>query len=166
MTRILLVGLAGLAALAVAGPAFADGSSAMPPSQTTSSVASAATGSTLPPDADVEVVPQVTPGDKISIACDALTKSNTDSDVRVVLTISAIPGETPPGYKKVLATDEHVAYGAVRVRIPTVPDIEDHTVNLDVYVVDQQGSKSCDAGHVKITDSAIAKSQQHNGKHA
>jgi hypothetical protein len=164
--RILLVGLAGLAALAVAGPAVADGSSAMPPSQTASSVASAAMGSTLPPDADVEIVPQVTPGDRISIACDALTKSNPQSDVRVVLTISAIPGETPPGYKKVLATDEHVAYGAVRVRIPTVPELEDHTVNLNVYVVNDQGSTSCDAGHVKITDSAIAKSQQGYRQHA
>jgi len=168
MMRMLLVGLAGVAALAVAGPAFANGSSAVPLSQTAPSAAASATDSdsTLPPDAVVEVVPQVTPGDRISIACDALTKSNPDSDVRVVLTISAIPGETPPGYKKVLATDEHVAYGAVRVRIPTVPEIEDHTVNLDVYVVDQQGSKSCNAGHVKITDSAIAKSQQGNGKHA
>lgn len=166
MMRNTLVGLAGLAALAVTGPAFANGSSAAPSPQAMPSAASAATNSTLPPDVDVEVVPQVTPGDRISIACDALTKSNPDSDVRVVLTISAIPGELVPGYKKVLATDEHVAYGAVRVRIPTVPELEDHTVNLNVYVVNEQGSKSCDAGHVKITDSAIAKSQQGNGKHA
>jgi hypothetical protein len=164
--RKLLVGLAGLAAFVAAGPACADGSSATQPNQTTPSVASATTGSTLPPDADVEIVPQVTPGDRISIACDALAKSNPDSDVRVVLTISAMPGETPPGYKKVLATDAQVAYGAVRVRIPTVPDIADHTVNLDVYVVNEQGSKSCDAGHVKITDSALAKSQQANRQHA
>ncbi len=162
--RILLLGLVGLAASAVAAPAFANG--AAPQSQTIPSAASATTGSTLPPDADVEIVPQVTPGDRISIACDALTKSNAGSDVRVVLTISAIPGETPPGYKKVLATDEHVAYGAVRVRIPTVPELEDHTVNLNVYVVDQQGSTSCDAGHLKITDSAIAKSQQGYRQHA
>jgi hypothetical protein len=165
MMRKLVVGLAGFAALAVAGPAVANGSSAAPLPQATPPAASIATDSTLPPDAEVEVVPQVTPGDKISIACDALTKSNPNSDVRVVLTISAIPGETPPGYKKVLATDAQVAYGAVRVRIPTVPDIEDHTVNLNVYVVNDQGSRSCDAGHVKITDSAIAKSQQGNSQH-
>ncbi|MGD0142619.1 MAG: hypothetical protein ABSC92_05640 [Rhizomicrobium sp.] len=156
--RILLIGFAGLAALAAAGPAFADGSKA--PSSST-------IASTLPADADVEIVPRVTPGDRISIACDALTKSKPDSDVRVVLTISAVPGETAPGYKKVLATDAQVAYGAVRVRIPTVPDIEDHTVNLDVYVVNAQGSKSCDAGHVKITDAAVAKTlQQPDRKHA
>jgi hypothetical protein len=107
--------------------------------------------SVLPDDADVEVVPSVNPGDQIGIACTALTKSNPDSDVRVVLTISADAGETPPGYKKVLATDEEVGQGAVRVRIPAVPDLADHLVNVNVYVMGDDGAqKSCDAGHVKI----------------
>jgi hypothetical protein len=143
MMRTLLVGVAGLAAFVIADPALASGMSPQVSSAVTPFV---------PEDKDVEVVPQVTPGDQIAIACGALTNSKADSDVRVVLTISAIPGETAPGYKKVLATDAQVAYGAVRVRIPTVPDIEDHTVNLDVYVVDAKGSQSCDAGHLKITD--------------
>lgn len=99
---------------------------------------------------DVEVVPSVTVGDQIGIACTALTKSNADSDVRVVLTISAEPGETPPGYKKVLATDEDVGHGAVHVRIPTVPDLEDHLVNVNVYVMGDKGAQNCDAGHMKI----------------
>jgi hypothetical protein len=144
MMRTLLFGVAGMAAFAVGSPAWANGSPPQVPSVATSFA---------PSDKDVEVVPQVTPGDQIAIACNALSNSKADSDVRVVLTISAIPGETQPGYQKVLATDAQVAYGAVRVRIPTVPDIADHTVNLDVYVVDDKGSQSCDAGHVKITDS-------------
>jgi hypothetical protein len=143
MMRTSLVGVAGLAAFSFAGSAFANG---MPPQMPS------AVTPFIPNDADVEVVPQVTPGDQIAIACDALTNSKADSDVRVVLTISAMPGETAPGYKKVLATDAQVAYGAVRVRIPTVPEIAEHTVNLDVYVVNAKGSQSCDAGHVKITD--------------
>ena len=61
-----------------------------------------------------------------------------------------------PGYNKVLATDEHVAHGAVRVRIPTVPDLEDHHVNVDVYVVGDQSSQSCDAGHMKIVRQRVA----------
>ncbi len=150
--RSLLVGLAGAAALAFASPAFAN---------------NAAVPVALAPGDDVEIVPQVNPGDHIAIACDALTKSNADSDVRVVLTISAMPGESTPGYKKVLATDAQVAYGAVRVRVPTVPDLEDHTVNLNVYVVDDKGSQSCDAGHVKITDTAPTAALQHShGKQA
>ncbi len=98
----------------------------------------------------LEYVPFVTPGDRIGIACNALAASNADSDVRVVLTISAQPGEVPPGYKKVLATDEEVGYGAVRVRIPTVPDLEDHIVKVDVYVMGDNGAQSCDAGRMKI----------------
>ena len=106
---------------------------------------------------DVEIVPQVIPGDQIGIACTALTRSNADSDVRVVLTIAAEPGETPPGYKKVLATDEQIAHGAVRVRIPSVPDLADHVVNVDVYVVgDKGGAESCDAGHMKIMHQIVA----------
>jgi hypothetical protein len=94
--------------------------------------------------------PVVKPGDEIAIACTALSHSDAESDVRVVLTVSAMPGDAGPGYKKVLATDAQVAHGAVRVRIPSVPDLENRTVNVDVYVVGDTGAKSCDAGSVNI----------------
>jgi hypothetical protein len=138
MMRPTLMLMASLAALAAAGPAWAEGKAANP----------AQTDQGLPDD--VEVVPAVNPGDQIGIACSALTRSDADSDVRVVLTISAAPGEIPPGYAKVLATDAEVAHGAVRVRIPTVPDLENHTVSVNVYVVGEKGAQNCDAGHVKI----------------
>lgn len=95
--------------------------------------------------------PDVTPGDNIVIACDAVEKRASDSDVRVVLTISAVPGETTPGYAKVLATDEQVLKDAVRVRIPQLPSLEDHTVGLDVYVVGSANAEHCDGGHMKIS---------------
>jgi phage tail protein X len=93
----------------------------------------------------------VVPGDDIEIACDAVEKRAADSDVRVVLTISAVPGDTGPGYAKVLATDEQVLKDAVRVRIPDLPTLEDHTVGLDVYVVGDSTAQHCDAGRVKIS---------------
>lgn len=130
--------LCSVTAFAIGNPAWAQGETKIPSAQ----AAGLKDG--------VEAVPFVNPGDQIGIACTALTKSDADSDVRVVLTISAEPGETPPGYKKVLATDAQVAHGAVRVRIPTVPDLEDHLVNVNVYVMDQSGAESCDAGHMKI----------------
>jgi hypothetical protein len=143
--RISRLLLCSLAAIAFASPVWAQGESKI------------ALPSGLPDDADVEIVPSVTPGDQIGIACTALIKSNPDSDVRVVLTISAVPGDIPPGYKKVLATDEQVGHGAVRVRIPTVPDLEDHLVNVNVYVVGDKGaSQSCNAGHMKIVRQRIA----------
>jgi hypothetical protein len=95
--------------------------------------------------------PDVTPGDNIVIACDAVEKRAADSDVRVVLTISAMPGESTTGYAKVLATDELLLKDAVRVRIPQIPDLEQHTVGLDVYVVGSANAEHCDAGHMKIS---------------
>jgi len=130
--------LCSAVAIVIANPALAQGETKIP----------AAPSAGIKDD--VETVPFVNTGDQIGIACSALSKSSADSDVRVVLTISAQPGETPPGYKKVLATDAQVAHGAVRVRIPTVPDLEDHLVNVDVYVVDEGAAQSCDAGHMKI----------------
>ncbi len=138
--RNLLTCIAGVTVLVLAGPAYAGSAKPMP------MVDSA------PNDAGGEAVPTVLPGDDIAIACDALSKSDANSDVRVVLTISALPGEAKPGIKRVMATSEQVVKGAVRVRVPTVAELDDQTVNLNVYVVDEKGSRSCDAGHVKIAD--------------
>jgi hypothetical protein len=138
--------LCSLAAIAFANPVWAQGESkvAVPASSASAD------------DAASEVVPFVSPGDQIGIACVALNKSDPQSDVRVVLTIAAEPGDTPPGYHRVLATDEQVAHGAVRVKIPAVPDLEDHLVNVDVYVVGDKSEQSCDAGHMKIVHQRIA----------
>ena len=95
--------------------------------------------------------PDLLPGDNIEIACEAVEKRAADSDVRVVLTISAIPGESAPGYQKVLATDEQLLKDAVRVRIPEMPTLQDHTVGVDVYVVGTTSAEHCDAGQVKIS---------------
>lgn len=104
--------------------------------------------STFIPDSDL---PNVAPGDHIAIACDPVEQRGKDSDVRVVLTIAAIPGESAPGYKKVLATDAELLKDAVRVRIPDVPDIDEHTVDLNVYVVSDKGSQRCNGGKMKIS---------------
>jgi hypothetical protein len=119
-------------ALVAAGPAFAT-----------------ETAIGTPPAA--EVVPTVAPGDEISIACDAIDDRGANSDVRVVLTISALPDSLrKPGVKHVMATEEQLSKNSVSVRVPDVEPLDDQTVNLNVYVVDRQGSKSCNGGHVKI----------------
>jgi len=94
----------------------------------------------------------VEPGDEIAIACAALDYTAPANDVRVVLTVSAEPSDAPTGYKKVLATDEQLLTGAVRVKIPNVPDLENHTVDLNVYVVNADGSQACSGGQMKIAD--------------
>jgi hypothetical protein len=100
---------------------------------------------------DTSAFPDLSPGDNIEIACEAVEKRAADSDVRVVLTISAMPGESAPGYQKVLATDELLLRDAVRVRIPHLPTLEDHTVGLDVYVVGSTTAEHCAGGQVKIS---------------
>jgi hypothetical protein len=117
--------------------------------------------------ADNEIIPVVVPGEQIGIACDALEVAQSDSDVRVVLTISAAPGDSSTtGYKKVLATDQQVSKGAVRVKVPNTPDIANHTYDMSVYVVDPKGSQSCDAGSVKVTQTLSMLEQPGNGQHS
>jgi hypothetical protein len=100
---------------------------------------------------DASAFPDLSPGENIEIACEAVEKRAADSDVRVVLTISAMPGEAATGYQKVLATDEQILKDAVRVRIPQLPTLQDHTVGVDVYVVGTTSNEHCGAGQVKIS---------------
>lgn len=139
--RNIVTCLAGMTALVLASPAFAQG------------LAAPAMPSAAPSDLSGEAVPTVLPGDDIAIACDALKQRDASSDVRVVLTISAMPGDAKSGsVKRVMATNEDVMKGAVRVRVPSISELDDQTVALNVYVVGDQGSQTCDAGHVKIAD--------------
>ncbi len=135
------IGLAAIATLALAAPAAAGAPHSF--------------NRALPPPVsmgdDFEVVPIVARGDAISIACDALQYRKPTSDVRVVLTIAATPGESATGYRQIMATEEELMRGAVRVHVPNIPDIENHTFNLDVYVINDDSKHTCDAGHWKIT---------------
>lgn len=154
MMRNTWIGLTALCTAAVAaGPACANG--APSPSGKIAHFA--------PLTPDEEVVPVVAPGEEIGIACDALSVSAPDNDVRVVLTISAAPADAPaPGYKKVLATNEKLSRGAVRVRIPEIAELSNRTVNVNVYVVNARGAHSCDAGHMHIAE----RSKQAQGQHS
>jgi len=102
-----------------------------------------------------EVVPIVAPGDQIGISCDALQVAQQSSDVRVVLTVSAIPGDSMPAYQKVLATDQQLNKGSLQVTVPNTPEIGNHTYDLTIYVMDKKGSQTCDAGHVKVAQSVV-----------
>lgn len=132
------------AGLLAAGPALANGKAPLPTK----------IDHYAPLAADDEVLPVVTPGEEIGIACDALEYTAPDNDVRVVLTISAKPSDVAPapGYKKVLATNEQLTKGAVRVRIPDTPDLVNHIVAVSVYVVHGDAARNCDAGHMRIAE--------------
>ncbi|HEY4113686.1 MAG TPA: hypothetical protein VGM17_06440 [Rhizomicrobium sp.] len=125
-------------AAAFATPAFAD--TALP--------------ATPQDNGGAEIVPNVAPGDEIVVACAPIEHRDANADVRVVLSISAVPEQLSPGYNKVLATDEEVSKYGVKVRIPDVPDLPDHTVNLNVYVVGQK-TADCDGGHLRVVGRGV-----------
>lgn len=102
------------------------------------------------PDNNTEALPDLAPGDDVAIACGPIERVADPSDVRVVLTIAAVPGDTSPGYKKILALNEKVTGSAVHLKVPNAPDLANHTVNLSVYVVDQAHNGDCDAGQYRI----------------
>lgn len=103
----------------------------------------------MPTDSDASV-PSMMPGDQMAIECDALATSAPNSDVRVVMTLTQAKGEGATGYKKLLATNEQVGKGAVRVRVPDAPDLPHHTVHVRVYVMDAKGTRACDGGTIRI----------------
>lgn len=105
-------------------------------------------------DAGAQPLSDLAPGDDLAIACDAIEKVDDPSDVRVVLTIAAVPGDTMPGYKKVLAVGEAISGSTVRLKVPDAPDLGNHTVNLSVYVVNGAKNSNCDGGDYRIVQTA------------
>ena len=113
------------------------------------------------PDNNTEALPDLAPGDDVAIACEAIERVADPSNVRVVLTIAAVPGDTSPGYKKILALNEKVTGSAVHLKVPNAPDLENHTVNLSVYVVDTGHSNDCDAGQYRIVQTPAVATAPH-----
>jgi hypothetical protein len=94
--------------------------------------------------------PDLALGDDVAIACDAIERVADPSDVRVVLTIAAEPGETSTGYRKILALNEKVTGSAVHLKVPNAPDLANHTVDLSVYVVNGPKNTDCEGGKYRV----------------
>ena len=99
-----------------------------------------------------EPVPNLALGEDVAISCEAIERVADPSDVRVVLTIAALPGETSTGYKKILAINEKVMGSAVHLKVPNAPDLANHTVDLAVYVADGTKNNDCDGGKYRIVE--------------
>ena len=100
-------------------------------------------------------VPSLAPGDDVAIACDAIERVADPSDVRVVLTIAALPGDTSPGYKKILALNEKVTASSVHLKVPNAPDLANHTVDLSVYVVNGPKNTDCEGGKYRVVQTPL-----------
>jgi len=139
MRKVWLAGVAFVAAAAMPVAAFAQ----------TPSIDSKA-DQAAPVDNSSAPLPDLAPGDDVAIACDPIKMAVDPSDVRVVLTIAAEPTDVQTGYKKVMAVDQKVENGAVHVKVPDAPGLENHTVDLKIYVVDGARSHDCDGGDYRI----------------
>ena len=93
-------------------------------------------------------VPNVARGQALGVVCADVREAG--AVVQVVLQIARAMGETATGYSAVLATEQNVTDGTVHVRVPDVPGIAQHTVNVKVYVTGSKGTRSCDGGLVRI----------------
>jgi hypothetical protein len=92
-------------------------------------------------------LPKAARGQFIGVACARIERVSSEA-VRVVMYLA--PGETPTGYRGVLATEQTITPGKVHVRVPDTPDLADHAVFVRVYYVDAAGRHTCDAGKVRI----------------
>ncbi len=93
-------------------------------------------------------VPKVARGQALGIACADVREAG--ALVQVVMQIARAVGETATGYNAVLATEQKITDGTVHVRVPNVPGIAQHTVNVKVYVTGSKGTRSCDGGRIRI----------------
>ncbi|MDE2135633.1 MAG: hypothetical protein KGM97_01970 [Alphaproteobacteria bacterium] len=101
-----------------------------------------------PPDDRGGSVPSVARGQTLSVACADVGEAG--AVVQVVMQIARAAGEPATGYSAVLATEQKIANGAVHVRVPDVPGLSRHTVNIRIFVTDTKGTHSCDGGRVRI----------------
>lgn len=97
--------------------------------------------------AEKPALPTAARGQFIGVACANVERVGNKS-VQVVMFIA--PGETPTGYRGVLATEQSITPGTVHVRVPNTPNLADRTVLVRVYYLDSAGRHTCDAGKVHI----------------
>jgi hypothetical protein len=145
--RLIISGLTAIGFLLVAGDALA-AASVMSMDQETILLQGGRASRCTPIGENGGGIPGIARGEKVGIACSEAGRAGVD--VRVILEFDPAPGETPTGYGSVLVTAQAIDKGKVLVRVPDLPDIANHTVDVKVYVTDSSGTSSCDAGRIKI----------------
>jgi hypothetical protein len=94
-------------------------------------------------------VPRVKRGQPLGIAC--ADASDAKAQLRVVMTFANDTGEAPTGYGSLLLTDWTVSHGTVHARVPDLPGLSNHTVEVRVFVMGRHSTHICDVGRVKVT---------------
>ena len=87
-------------------------------------------------------------GTSIDIPCPKIEDADADG-IRVVM----YPGrdDTSSGIAGVLVTDSSIEPGMVHVRVPDIPDLKDHVVQVKVFFQGADGRHACSAGRIRLT---------------
>jgi hypothetical protein len=104
---------------------------------------------------DDPVIADVKPGDTFTITGDCIGRVKSADNLRVVLTIS--DGETMPGYRSLIATDQMIGDGGLQVRVPDLPDAANRVFSVKVFRLGQDAPEACDAGAIRIGGAAAGK---------
>jgi hypothetical protein len=92
-----------------------------------------------------EPVAEVRPGETVTITGDCV-RGPTADDLRVVLTLA----EGTVGYRAVMATDQRIHEGNLQVRVPDMPEADNHVFQVKVFRLGQQTPQICEAGAIRI----------------
>jgi hypothetical protein len=97
---------------------------------------------------DDPVVADVKPGETFTITGDCIARVKSADNLRVVLTIS--DGETMPGYRALVATEQEIGAGGLQVRVPDLPDAANRVFSVRIFRLGQEMPEICDAGAIRI----------------
>lgn len=92
-----------------------------------------------------EPIAEVRPGQTVTITGDCVRAPSAD-ELRVVLTLA----ESTAGYRAVMATDQRIHDGNLQVRVPDMPEADNHVFQVKVFRLGQLAPQICEAGAIRI----------------
>jgi len=94
-----------------------------------------------------EPVADVRPGQTVTITGECVRVPSAEG-LRVVLTLAA--GTDATGYRAVLATDQRFRDGNLQVRVPDMPEADNHVFQVKVFRLGELTPQMCEAGAIRI----------------
>ena len=91
----------------------------------------------------------VRPGETVTITGDCVRVPSAEG-LRVVLTLAESGDGVSTGYRAVLATDQRIRDGNLQVRVPDMPEADNHVFQVKVFRLGEQVPQICEAGAIRI----------------
>ena len=122
-----------------------------PPAGNPSGVVLHSTGQLTSEDPSVAgPVAEVKPGQTFTITGACVMPAGTSESLRVVLTIADQASGAAPCFRSVLATDQEISGSGLEVRVPAMPQAENHVFDVRIFRLGDQMPQICDAGSIRI----------------